>query len=75
MLEVDAVNKISDFTVDVVKEGYFSIVRQANLADLNKHVNLKYQLLSNRTRSGDMQLEYVVSAKIVADTFIKSLQQ
>lgn len=74
VLEVDAVNKMFDVTVGEDNQGCISDVHNANMTDLNKHVDLKYQLLADHIRRGDMQLEYVPSAKMVADIFTKNLQ-
>lgn len=74
VLKVDALNKIFDVTVGKDNQRCISDVQNANLTDLNKYVDLKYQLLADHIRRGDMQLELVPSAEMVADIFTKNLQ-
>lgn len=63
-----------DVTVGEDSQGYISDVHEANLTDLNKYMDLKYQLLADHIRRDDMYLEYVPLAELVVGIFTKNLR-
>lgn len=74
VLKINAVNKMFGVAVGEDNRGCILDVCNANLIVLNEQKNLKYQLLADHFRRGDLKLKYVYSEEMMADIFTENLR-